>query len=432
MKFEYEYYTLNNGLRVLLIPTKKVNSATISAYVKSGSSLELEEFQGITHFVEHVALTATKSWDTKAKLNEKSEFTGASYNGGTGRESLNYYINVPYREVEFGIQFIYEALYKCTLNPEYIEQERKIILDELSKHEDSISYQNSKFQFDALSKYKSAYTRSIGGTCKSVKNLTIDQIKNYYYLTHSPNKVLLTVIGNFKVESAKKQIQNLFENQEKTEEEIPYPTEGLKSKIVDIKNSPKTELTLTSVAFPSPSATEFTQKELEYINLWLSVLAGPMSSRLKARLREKENLLYSISADNTQFETFGFTGVIYGIPINYFKKTLNILLEELDKFIEKGPTEKELAHFKEYTINRKLIKYDNVYAYGGLIRSQIFWNLPVMELDEIIKTIRNATKLDIHNSIKKCMDMKNLNTLAFGNVNEEIKSIMTASTNKYL
>ena len=123
MNLDYEFYKLNNGLSVVLIPVENTNSVNIHALVKTGSALENIKTQGLTHVVEHMALTCTESWPSKEALNTQTEFLGASLNGSTGKESLDYYVTLPYTQIEFGIKVIYEVLYKSLITEKNLKIE---------------------------------------------------------------------------------------------------------------------------------------------------------------------------------------------------------------------------------------------------------------------------------------------------------------------
>lgn len=419
-------------MKVFLMPSDSVSSTTVLAMVKTGSAHEKDDEQGISHFVEHVSLTALKSLPTKEKLNNETEFMGAKFNASTGLQVVNYYITVPYTKVSFGINFIYETLYECTLNPEYIEQERKIILDEISKIEDSIDHQNLMFVWKELTKKNSGYIRPIAGTQDAMKSFPIDKVKDTYKKMHSPNKVLFSIVGNFKSAEVKKQIEELFNSQMETQKVLEYPEDSFKSGIVKAKASPKTDLIITSLEFPSGRSIDYTQKDLNQISVMSSIFCGPMSSRLKNRLREKENLLYHIHSSIETFQTFGHSYIEYDIPPELFEKTFKIVLEEIEKFYDKGVTEKELAHYKEYLINRILISNDTVYQYSSPIRSDLFWDREPLNIDQVIEIIKDTTVGEINSLFRKCMDINKINGFAFGNTSDDTESIMKTVLKKYI
>ena len=180
----------------------------------------------------------------------------------------------------------------------------------------------------------------------------------------------------------------------------------------------------TSIEFPAQSANDTNEVEKKHIDLLLSILCGPMSSRLVKRLREEENLLYGIDTDQSAMETFGLTSVYYDIPVNNFEKAFTITIEELEKFCEKGTNKKELDHYKEYFTNRYLVNYDNVFSFSKLFRSSLFWEKKPMDLEETIKVVRESTPKDINKMIPKFINMKSVNAFGFGNVNEKTEEII--------
>lgn len=424
MHFEYETYKLKNGMQVVLIPSKTTYSTTISAFVKSGSALETPKNQGISHFVEHMSLGATETWPTKRIFNEVIEFNGARYNGSTSKEYLRYYINIPYNKIAFGIQFIQEALYKAQFSDEIVEQERTIILDEISKYRDSIDYLNSEYIWNELFETKKGYTNDIAGTEDTVKNFSTKALKKFYTNAHSPNKVLLSVIGNFNPKNAKALINEYFRDIPKTDEIKELPEEKIKNGQIKVQPNKKTDLILTTVLTKGPSDKELSLRTDLCRYIIGSALAGPMSSRLKRRLRDKEGLLYHIGTYDSIYQKFGIQGIHYEIAPKNFEASLRILFEELKKFYEKGMRKEELEHYKEFLINRNLVQYDEIHSYGGLIRSQIFRNKKVNTLEQINHIIKDITLDEANKIIKSSLNFNDVNVVAFGKTNSKTHDII--------
>lgn len=416
MKQKYEVFSLPNGMEVLLIPNENLYSVTISALTKWGCSLETKETQGISHFVEHVALTATEKWPDKYKLNELIEFNGATYNASTSKLRINYFINVPFNKLEFGIEFIYQALYKALFSEEIIEQERKIILDEISKSEDDISSRVWTFISNELSEKKTNFIYPIIGTSDTVKKFTQEELKEAYKKLHSPNKVLLCLAGNFKIDEAKKLVEKFFE-QERAIDELQSPETDLISKSKTLrKNDKKTDLVITDLIFPVPGIMDISEEEDVIGDLVIKALSGPMSSRLNKRLREKENLLYSIGSYYHAHLTFGLLGITFEIPPQFQTKAQDIALEEIEKLIDSGLTADELTHYKEYSLNRDMIAYDRFNAIANEIRAKVFFGKKFWDIDKLQDFYSKLELEEVNKFIKQHLNMSDINKVAYGNV----------------
>lgn len=427
VKITYETYKLKNGMQILLISSRNTYSVNISASTRFGSALENSKNTGLTHFVEHMALSATKKYPTKRLFNETKEFNGGSANASTSDEFVSYNISLPNRKLNFGIDLMNEILYNCTFNPDYIEKERNVILDELSKYEDDVYYRNSRYAFSNLLAYQSGYAQEIGGTKDTVRSFTKRQLQAHYKKINSPENILLTIAGNFNIDEAKDLINSYFAPLKSQKIKIKYPEEELKKGKILIKNDKKTDLVIHTSIFQAKDGSALTTYETVLLYLIRLILTGPSTSRLFKRLREEEGLLYNVDSGLSIYSEFSMLEISFEVPPHLYKKTFDIYMEEMEKFYEKGITEKELKHYKEYLINRNLIDFDNFHRNAVRIRNSIFYNKEVFTVEQMNKTIKSFTTREINAYIRTLFKMKNSNHIAYGNTNEETSKILSNS-----
>lgn len=424
MKTDYILYTLDNKMKVLLFPTDTTNSVTVHALLDSGAALENKKTQGLTHLVEHMALTCTESWPTKQILNTEIEYVGGSFNGSTGKEALDYYVTLPYTKIEFGIKVIYEVLYKALISEKNLKTEKTVIIDEISKYTDDVIHVNGDFIDEKIFESENAYSYDIAGTKETVESFTLEQVKEHYKFSHSPQKVLLSIVGNFKVEEVKKLIDETFGTVQYEEKELEYIKPKTNKQLTETRANKKTDLINIDLIFPYKGLRETEFRETLITALIRNILAGPSTSRLKKRLREEEGLLYGITMGEWVNYKFGYTYINYEIEPRNFEKALTILKEELTKFLKEGATQKEIGHYKEYITNKWLLKYDDPKSYARLIKYPIFYKIPVKDLDEMIAELKSITKDEIDSMAKKLINLNEANYFAFGNVQDKTKEFM--------
>lgn len=415
-------------MQILLIHSRNTYSVDIAASTRFGSALETPKNSGLTHFVEHMALTSTKKYPSKRSFNETLEFNGGSSNANTSDEFVSYTVSLPNRKLNFGIDLINEILYNCTFNAEYIEKERSIILDELSKYEDDVYYRNSRYGFSNLLVNQSGYSQEIGGSRENVKSFTKRQLQTHYKRINSPENILLTIAGNFDVDEAKELINSYFAPLKGEKYKLKYPNEELKRGKILTKNDKKTDLVIHTSIFPAKDGAALTTYEGVLLYLIRQILTGPSTSRLFKRLREEEGLLYNVDSGLSIYSEFSMFEISFDVPPHLYKKTLEIFIEEMTKFYDKGITEKELKHYKEYLINRNLIDYDNFHRNAIRIRNSVFYGKEVFMMEQMNKTIKSFTAREINTYIRTLFKMKNASHIAYGNTNEETAKIITAST----
>src|SRR5687767_2325265 len=86
---------LANGLDVIVIENHAVPLVTIEIAVKSGSYVEGPDYSGLSHLYEHMFFKANKVIPSGEKYAKRLNELGASWNGTTQTERVNYYLTVP-------------------------------------------------------------------------------------------------------------------------------------------------------------------------------------------------------------------------------------------------------------------------------------------------------------------------------------------------
>jgi len=417
MTTKYELYKMDNGIKVLLIPDKSTYSVTISAMLKSPACLETEKTQGLTHFVEHLSILANKNYPNREDLSKIREFNGAYVNASTSKGLLKYYTNLPYFKLEFGIKDIFATLYQATYSDNLIEQERTTIVDEIKKGEDDPYQQQWQFLKKTLITPKNGYLYDIAGSEESVSNFTKEILFKHYKKAHKPNNLLLAIVGKFETKKTKKLLEKYFSNIENGHKEdlVVDPKVKLRTKVTAESKCNKTDLILTSLIIPVDITKKSTLKEIMIANVTSTILGGPMSSRLKNRLREKEGLLYHIQANTYTLQTYGMIDISFDTTPQNATKALNIVKEELKRFTD-GVSKKELNHFKEYLKNRTLIRYDNIKAYSSVLIEFALTNKKFLSLEQFLDLSTELSLADINNFIEKYYKISDVNITRFGNV----------------
>ncbi len=424
IKINYEFYKLANGIEVLLIPNLETYSVTIKSYINAGSALENDNEYGITHFIEHLFSSITEKWPTKELLNETIEFNGGEANAWTSKENLSYYINVPYTKIEFGMDYISQVLFHPKFDNDSIEKEKIIILDELSKNMNDVSYRNHVYTTDVITAMNSGYVHEIIGSEESIKSFNYELISKKAKELHDPSKLQILIVGNFDVQNTKALINKYFEGIVSQNAPIAFPKETLKKSFINSKFDEETRLIMNALIFNIPGDTEISTKQDLLFDVIVKIIAGPNSSRLNKRLREKESLLYYISCSDFSYKPFGMIGVFYETIPDQFEKTFGIVIEELEKLSRDGVQKDELNHITEYITNRNLVYYDNIHSYSKLISSTLLNDKEFYELEEVNKIIKGFTVDEINENIRKYIKLSEMSSIAYGKIDNKTEEMM--------
>src|SRR3989304_4424322 len=131
-----EHTVLPNGIQVLTEPTPQVRTAALGIWIGAGSRYEEDRQAGISHFLEHMFFkgTATRS---ALDIAQAADAIGAQLNAFTDREGTVLYAQALARHLPPVCDLTADMLLHSALDPEALERERQVILEEIKMYEDS-------------------------------------------------------------------------------------------------------------------------------------------------------------------------------------------------------------------------------------------------------------------------------------------------------
>ncbi len=180
----------------------------LSVAVEYGSNQEPEEIAGSAHFLEHMLAGGSAK---RIHLSRSIENSGGILDFYTEHEYMMTTMNIlPETLVEASI-VISELLFNDNFEEEKFIQERKIILNELSEASDDPTEKVEELLLKSLFKVHPV-KRPVGGFPKTIKRLTLEQLKNAHKMNYVPQNMILILTGNFSEETSRKVLED-FEKQ---------------------------------------------------------------------------------------------------------------------------------------------------------------------------------------------------------------------------
>ena len=133
----YHLHTLPNGLRIIHEPSlSKV--AYCGFAVDAGTRDELENEQGMAHFVEHLIFKGTKKRKAWHILN-RMENVGGDLNAYTNKEETVIYSAFLTEHFGRAFELLTDIVFHSTFPQREIEKETEVIIDEIQSYEDNPS-----------------------------------------------------------------------------------------------------------------------------------------------------------------------------------------------------------------------------------------------------------------------------------------------------
>lgn len=336
---------LPSGLRIITEEVPTVRSATIGYWVGIGSVDETPEVAGAAHFLEHLLFKGTSKRNA-LEISSEIESVGGDMNAFTTQEYTCFHAKVLDENVPLAVDVLSDMLADSKVTPQDTEQERNVVLEEISMHED----EPAELSYDRFSQKllgDQPIGRPIIGTRETITNMTRDQVNGFYQNFYSPQNTVISMAGNFKHEEAVDLVAQTLkntrwntQNQPKPlRDKSPLPASGKGVTLVS-KDTEQSHLVWGMKALDRHHPDRYA---LSVLN---AALGGGMSSRLFQEIREKHGLVYTVYSFSHQFTGVGMFGVYAGCMKERVGDVVALIRSELAKVVQNGITPDELDRGK--------------------------------------------------------------------------------------
>ena len=130
--------TLDNGLTVILEENHSAPVVAMQMWVKVGGADETDDESGLAHTLEHMIFKGTKK-RTVGEIAKEIESMGGDINAWTSYDQTVYHIVVASRFYKEGLDVLADAIQNSIFDPQELETEKMVVLEELKRSEDSPS-----------------------------------------------------------------------------------------------------------------------------------------------------------------------------------------------------------------------------------------------------------------------------------------------------
>ncbi|HLO25062.1 MAG TPA: pitrilysin family protein [Geobacteraceae bacterium] len=375
---------LHNGIRVITENIPHAHSVTIGIWVASGSRDEVAECNGVAHFIEHLLFKGTERRNA-LQIAREIDALGGILNAFTGREYVCYYAKVLHRFLPKVVDLLADIFLNSLFEPEEIEKERKVILQEIGLLEDSPDdYIHDLFARNFWQGHPLG--RPIIGTEQSVGALDRDVVVNYRNGIYRGENIIIAAAGKVDHDELLPLLNGLFDQVPAGKRETPVcpPPPTRKIEIVS-KELEQIHLCLGTLAIPQDHPLRY---EAFILN---AVLGGSMSSRLFQEVREKLGLAYSIYSYTTSHSDSGSIAVYAGTSRERFREVIEIVLREFRRLKTDPLSSEELENVKEQLKGNILLSLESSdNRMTKLAKNEIYFGR-YQPLMEIVKGIDQVT-----------------------------------------
>lgn len=405
--FQPQIFTLSNGLRIAYLQTISP-VAHFGVNVLAGSRFELENEEGLAHFLEHCIFKGTKKRKTFHVLS-RLDSVGGELNAYTSKEEMCIYASFSVNHLDRAVELLADITLNANFPQKEIEKEKEIVLDEINSYLDSPG--DKIFDdFEANIFHSHALGANILGTKESVSSFTKKDLERFMKRQFHTGNMVLSFVGSTKPEQLVKLAEKYFAHCPIGEmEELSNPFSGNQ-----LFRKRTKEANYQVHAVVGGYAPGYDNEDRKGMMLLTNILGGPaLNSRLNLSIREKYGYSYNIESNYTPYKEIGFWTVYLGTDTKYLEKSLRLMRKELAILRDKPLGINQLNSAKEqYRGHLALAMDSNSGMMLSLGKSVLLFN-QIDSVADIYDSLDKLTSEDLQRIAQKYFSEEQTSELIF-------------------
>ena len=439
---KYNTYTLDNGLRIIHLPSD--SQVVYCGYqINAGTRNEEPGEEGLAHFCEHVTFKGTerrKAWHILNCL----ESVGGDLNAYTNKEGTVYYSAILKEHIARAVDLLSDIVFHSVYPQAEIDKEGEVVCDEIESYNDSPAeliydeFENILFKGSPLG-------HNILGTTEQVRAFKTEDALRFTQKLYRPDNAIFFAYGDIDFKKLVKLLKTLnfehgtlnFMNSKTSEtpaaemeagdanhkvqssqfkvqsKEVQSSKFNVQSKvtgqtIVMQKNTHQAHVMIGTRAY---DVNDDRRMPLYLLN---NMLGGPgMNAKLNLALREHNGLVYTVESTMVAYGDTGTWSIYFGCDEHDVKRCLRLVRKELDKFMQKPLSDAQLKAAKKQIKGQIGVACDNRENFAldfGKSFLHYGWEKNV---DRLYEQVDEITAAQIQAVAQELFDKDRLTTLIF-------------------
>jgi zinc protease len=347
----------------------------------------------------------------KSVIDEKLEFIGASIESRSGAYVGEISTNFLTKDTETVLAILADLIINPAFEADQIELRKKSRIEDIRRKTDDprnlgrrefakIIYKNHPAGWEA--------------TEKSISNITRDDVIAFYGKYVRPNNAVIGISGDITKDEALAKLNDLLVGWEAGGEEPEFPE-------MRFEMHPSVNYIYKDVnqayIFAGHMSMKASNEDKPLAAIMNHVLGGgSFTSWITQRIRSDEGLAYSARS------SFGASPWGYGLftgscqtKADAAMRALTLLMEQIEKMKNVGPSEEEVDDARESFINRHVFDYES----AGRLVDRLVWfdivDLPLDTLEREFKAYQSATADEVRRVAAEYLHPGEMTILVVGN-----------------
>ncbi len=406
--------TLKNGLKVIIREDHRAPMVMTQIWYKVGSADESGNTLGISHVLEHMMFKGTSKVPND-EFTRISRIYGGSINAATFTNYTNYYQLYPKAYFPMALELEADRMSNLLLRQQDFEPEIKVVMEERRQRTEDNPRSRAFERFKWISYPTSHYRQPVIGHMKTLNNIQLNDVKQWYKTWYTPNNAILVIVGDVESEQALLQVQKYFAD-------TPSRVTPQRNDVHEFEHLGYRHMEInTDVQVPNlymtwnvkSLASAINPQDAYALTIIRSLLDSGISSRLQDRLVRDRKLLTSVSVSYDPYNRGDSLFSISALPANgvSFEDAQKAIQAEVDALKTEDIPKHELERITTRFVSNLIYNQDSIAGQAKMIGNLEVNGLSYRLIDELPKYYENVSMSDIQRVANTYFIRKNLSTL---------------------
>lgn len=398
---------LSNGITILTRSNFNSPSVVATGYFGAGALMDPDDKLGLAEYTAYALMRGTKT-RTFDKIYNELESVGASLGFSSGVHTSGFNGRSLVEDLPLLLDLLSESLIAPSFPKAEMEKLRAQLLTGLSIRAQDTSDMASMV-FDEILFKGHPYSRPEDGYPETIQRIKRSDLVKFHHDYYGPRGMVIAIVGAVTAEEAIRQVKRALGSwQVKDQKEAPA--------LPDLKLLKKTVSKHHRI--PGKSQSDLVigtngprRRDPEYISASLgNNILGQfgMMGRIGEVVREKSGLAYYAYSSVSAGVGPGSWEVSAGVNPQNVKKALDLIKDELKRFVQEGITDEELADSKANFIGRLPLSLE---SNGGVANALLNMERHQLGLDyyrHYPAFVNGVSREDVLHTARKFIDVDRL------------------------
>ncbi len=403
----YESFTLDNGLECIVVKNDKLPRVSFQYTLNIDPELEKDK-AGMQEMMGEMLSRGTKT-RTKQEIDEQVDFMGATLN----TSSTGVYAASLSKHSDKIIELMADVLLNATFPDAELEKVKTQTLSGLA---------SAKSEPNAISenvanvlRYGKTHPYGEVTTEETVKNITSENLKEYYHNNFNPNAGYLIIVGDIDAATAKAKMQKYFDawkSGTKTAHTYTLPAAPQATSVAMV-NRPGAVQSVITITYPielKPGSDD-----LIAVSVANGILGGAgFSGRLMQNLREKHGYTYGARSSISYDPLVGEFTASASVRNEVTDSAITQFIYEIERMSTEKITPEDLQKTKNIMAGSFARSLERPQTVAGFALNIARYKLPSDYYEKYLERLAAVTPEDIMRVSKMYLTAANANILVVG------------------